>query len=131
MENVKDFMNRMHRQLGNNYRSLDGKYSESCLLVAAELAKRLFKEGTRASICFVSGPPLDKFNKGSIFPKRYARRVEWAAHVFAVAGERVFDPMVSAEPVPREDYRALAFDECSEIKTYIPSDRIEEFLARN
>lgn len=131
MNDIYEFMARMNNHLANDYKTRDGRHSESCMAIAAEAATKLFQKGKRPAICFVERLSEDRINSTHLAPKRYEGRVSgWAAHVFPVWNKQVFDPMVSSKPVAIEDYSALAFERCSEIKIYIPPQRISEFVAR-
>lgn len=119
MESTLEYLARMNDSLNNNYRTPNGRFAESCLHIAGEVAKRLISEGKRPSINFVGRIVEDgKVDKPMLLPKRYHGNVQWACHLFAVCDNQVWDPMIG-QPVLMDSYVDLAFGKnCSEIKIW-------------
>jgi hypothetical protein len=125
---VLDYLAEKNKTLVKDYRTPDDNYSESCSLIAKNIAKTLVKEGKKPRIISVTGKRIpNSSNRESLQPVQYAGRVSWGAHVVCVCDGLVYDPMIG-RPLPLEEYAHEAFGCDVEIETLISEDEIEEFV---
>ncbi|MBL7100765.1 MAG: hypothetical protein ISS23_02300 [Nanoarchaeota archaeon] len=131
MESALEYMARKHVTLINDYRTPCGNYSESCGIIAIELAERLLSEGKEPYIMKVAE---DVFSSGFITckvlkPLTYEGRIRWGAHQVCCWDGKVYDPILD-KPVSLKDYFKLVFGEEVEISVLIPSNEINEYISR-
>ena len=130
MESTLEYLANMYPVLGNDYRTPDGKHSNSCCHIAVEIAKRLIFEGKSPYIIGIEGEELGNGNREVIVPKRYNGRIEWGAHQVCCEGILAYDPMVDSKPVLLLDYCEIAFKDKSDFEILVPSEKIVEFVHR-
>jgi hypothetical protein len=81
-KSVSAYLKKLHETIINDYHAPDGKYSESCGLIALDVAKLFLQSGKRPYIMKVS----EDVREGSIVrtkrlsPQAYGGRVHWGAH---------------------------------------------------
>ncbi len=127
---VFDYLKRKNETLINDYRTPESSHSESCLLIAIDIAKILLKEGKKSYISSIRGKRLpDGLNNESLVPTQYKGREKWGGHVVCIYDDLVYDPMFS-KPIPLEEYPQKAFGSEIEIKVIVPENEIEEFVNR-
>ncbi|MBL7100778.1 MAG: hypothetical protein ISS23_02365 [Nanoarchaeota archaeon] len=131
MESALEYMARKYATLANDYRTPCDNYSESCGIIAIELAERLLSEGKKPYIMKVAE---DEFLPGIITckvlkPLAYEGRVRWGAHQVCICDGKAYDPILD-KPAPTKDYSKLVFGEDIEMATLIPPDKIEEYIER-
>ncbi len=120
---VLDFLSQKHQELLDDYKTPDGKHSNSCSLIAGEVAELLLKDGKRPSIMTIIK------RNDALVPVQYGGRVKWGGHTVCVAEGLVFDPMVG-RPVPLSEYPMVAFGTEVEMNTHVSEDKIEEYLSK-
>jgi hypothetical protein len=124
MESTLEYLARMNKSLANDYRTADGKFRESCLDIAGEVAKRLMAEGKKPTINWV-GRAKKEYSEGDmLWPRLYSGRVRWAVHIFCMCDGQVWDPMVG-KPILSNDYLENAFEgEYTPIKLFADYDEV-------
>lgn len=131
MESVLEYMVNKHRTLTTNYKTPDNQYSESCGLIAIDIAKRLLEEGKIPCIMQIFGKIIDsEGNRKSIIPKQYDGKVIWGAHQICCAEGKAYDPMISQEPVMITDYFQMTFIDDVDTKILINQEEIRKFVER-
>jgi hypothetical protein len=129
-KSVLEYLKEMGLNLKNDYRTKDGKYIESCSLIAADIAKLLLAENMSPYLMSIRGQKKDDgINRTSLVPKAYDGRVTWGAHVVCCVDGLVLDPMIG-EPKTIDEYSRMAFENQAECKIEIPTEKIEEFISR-
>jgi len=131
-DSVSKYLSEKHATLANDYRTPDGKYSESCTLIAADVAKLLLAGGKKPHIVSVRGTPVSNSSfiaTEPLFPVQYSGRVRWGGHVVCVYDGLVYDPMVG-RTVPLDQYGKEAFGADVTMKTIIAQDAVEQFVSR-
>ncbi|OGY91653.1 MAG: hypothetical protein A3B31_02995 [Candidatus Komeilibacteria bacterium RIFCSPLOWO2_01_FULL_53_11] len=121
---VTAFLDAMNTRLANDYATPDGRHSESCTLIACDLARKFLAVGKRPYLISIHGE-LDK----PLRPVRYEGRVTWGGHVVCGCDGFIYDPMVG-HPIAEEAYAKEAFGREVAMTISVPTDRIEEFVAR-
>ena len=114
---LMDLFTSKRERLKNDYRDASGEYSDSCTLVAVELAKLLIAEGGNPRILTIRGEQREDGNRVSLVPVPYEGRVTWGAHVVCELDGIVYDPMLES-PLPIEDYVQTAFAQLVEIEDH-------------
>ena len=113
MEKTLEYLASKYVDLSDDYKIPDGKgYSESCSMIAFEVAKKLILDGEKWPVIAIFGKqtingPWVGFE--DLKPLRYKERVTWAVHIVCVYNNKVYDPMVSEFPVPVKEYPMKAF----------------------
>lgn len=135
-EEIKDpvlmYLSEKSEALVNAYKAPDSNYTESCALIAENIAKMLLQSGKRPEIIFISGKRKDSsdiITNEPLKPLSYEGRVTWGAHIVCLCDGLVYDPMIG-HTVPLEEYAHKAFGADVEIRTVVTKDRIEEFINR-
>jgi hypothetical protein len=130
MESALEYMANIHPTLANDYRTPDGKYSESCGCIAVNIARKLFAEGKNPFILRIRGELIDSINRKTITPKTFNGRISWGAHQVCCEGGLAYDPMVSPESIDLDNYCKIAFQEnvCTDI--LVKQEDIKEFISR-
>jgi len=129
---VLDYLTEKNKTLKNDYTTPDGKYAESCTLIAIDIAKILLSEGKKPEIIFVTGKRIDNphiIASESLRPTQYSGKISWGGHVVCACEGMIYDPMIG-EPVQTEDYAHKAFGGDIEMKTTVTQDEIEEFIKK-
>ncbi len=127
---VMDYLREKYLTLRNNYKTPDGRYSESCGLIACDIAKLFLDEGEKTSLFNVKGETLiDGVNRKAIAPRIYEGNVEWGGHKVCVRENIVYDPMVG-KPMKIEEYASEIFYEPVILEETVSPELIEEFLNR-
>ncbi len=125
---ISEYLTNKHRALKNDYRTEDGKYLNSCTLIACDIAKLFLENGGKPSLINVSGEPLPNgVNRRTLIPKIYKGRVEWGGHVVCANGDVVFDPMVG-KPISKEGYAREVFTSPAILEEVVSPDFIAEFV---
>ena len=122
---VLNYLVEKNKTLINDYHTPDGNYSESCSLIAVDIAKILLNEGKKSEIVFITGKNANE----SLGPKQYNGRVSWGGHVVCVCEGMIYDPMIG-KPLLIEEYINEAFDSEIKMETIVTKNKIEEFVRR-
>jgi hypothetical protein len=130
MNSALEYMANLYPTLANDYRTPDGKHSESCGCIAVDIAKRLLAEDKVPYIARVQGKLIDTINRHSITPKPFNGRISWGAHQVCCEDGLVYDPMVAPKPVAIDDYCKMTFEGEVEMDVLVAQDRIREFVER-
>jgi len=130
MNSSLEYMANLHPTLANDYRTPDGQYSESCGLIAVDIAERLLAEDKSPYIARVQGKLVDSINRNSIAPKPFEGRISWGAHQVCCENGLAYDPMVDTKPVAIDDYLGIAFEGEVEMDVLVAQDKIKEFVER-
>ncbi|NCU38519.1 hypothetical protein EOL96_05700 [Candidatus Saccharibacteria bacterium] len=112
-----DLFTSKREHLKNDYRDASGEYSDSCTLIAIELARLLKAEGGNPRILIIRGERREDGNRMSLVPVSYDGRVIWGAHVVCELDGIVYDPMLESS-LPIEVYVQTAFAQPVEIEDY-------------
>lgn len=116
--------------MANKSLELTNDYSDSCTMVAVEIAERLLSKGKIPSILKIQGNLVDNVNTAPITPKRFGGRIIWGAHIVCSENGFIYDPMIGKKPVCLEDYCKIAFEGEVEMEISIGPDKIKEFIGR-
>jgi hypothetical protein len=130
MNSALEYMANLHPTLANDYKTPDGKHSESCGLIAADIAERLLTEDKVSYIARVQGKLVDSINRASIVPKPFQGRISWGAHQVCCENGLAYDPMIAPKPVAIDIYCEMAFEGEVEMDVLIAQDRVREFVER-
>ncbi|MGV8142149.1 MAG: hypothetical protein ACP5NS_00765 [Candidatus Pacearchaeota archaeon] len=130
MTSALEYLARLHLTVTNDYRTPNGQYSESCGLIATDIAKRLLAENKTPYIVIVRGKLVDSANRKPIVPKPFGGRISWGAHQVCCEKGLAYDPMVGSKPVATRDYCEIAFKGEVEMDVLITEDTIREFVGR-
>jgi hypothetical protein len=128
---ASEYLKIKHESIANDYRTLDSKHSDSCGLIAVDIAKLLLQEGKRPYIMKISE---DIHERGGIHvkelsPKIYKGRVTWGAHQVCCCDRMAYDPIIGS-PIDIKKYSKTVFGEDINMEISIPQDEIEEFVNR-
>lgn len=129
MEQSLEYLAKNHPRLSKDYRTKDGKYSESCAWVAMQIAKILIGEGKIPYLTRIRGKLVDTINRESIVPKLSSAKIKWGAHQVCCVDGFAYDPMVDAKPIPIRDYCKKAFHGEVKMDVVIPKKEIVEFIS--
>jgi hypothetical protein len=130
METALKYMAKKHATLANNYRTPDGKHSESCGCIAVDIAKILLTENRLPYIARVWGRLVDNVNRTSIIPRPFGGRISWGVHQVCCEGGSVYDPMIGIVPVAIDNYCKKAFRGEVEMGVLVNQAEIREFVRR-
>lgn len=106
------YMAKMHETLKRDYCTPDGKYSESCSLIAFVLTELLIKEGRSPELFVIREGVKDDYfiHNKTLLPVQYNGRIKWNAHVICCADGLAYDPIME-KPIPLKDYCKTVFGE--------------------
>jgi hypothetical protein len=125
MDALSTYMAEKHSTLARDYLKPYQVYAESCMIIAAKIAKLLLDRGEQPHILEITGR-FDGVNCKTLIPKLFERRVKWGSHQICCLDEFVYDPMVSVNPIPKKDYAMLAFGENVDMSVFVSSERVRE-----
>lgn len=128
---VMEYFHQKRLSIINDYHTPDGKHSDSCTLIALEIADLLIKEGHEPIIMLISE---DIRENGLIHPKSlssmiFGGRVTWYAHQVCVCDGLAFDP-IFANPISIHGYAAAVFGEEIETRIVLTTEKIKEIIGR-
>ncbi len=128
---VCDYLRSKHQEVIHDYKDASGRYSQSCGLIAVDLARLLLAQGAIPSILVIS---QEVEENGSICPKRlspliFEGRVSWYAHQVCCCDNLIYDPILEA-PIPTELYTQAVFGEVIPVRKLIPEEEIRRFVSR-
>jgi len=129
---VLEYIARIYKSLANDYLTPDGRFAESCSLVAVDVAELLINEGKIPELIAVRGKQINSraiIANETLKPLRYEGRVGWGGHTICVWNEIAFDPMIGT-PVPLSEYAQTAFGTEVEYRQIVGADEIEVFVGR-
>lgn len=117
--------------LVNDYKTPDGNHSESCSLIALEIAEKLrvldkeayivrFNENFRSSLILTSK---------ALVPVIFQGRVVWYTHIVCCSEGLAYDPLCE-KPIPLEEYANEVFGEEIAFEIVWSRDQIDEVLKR-
>lgn len=114
-----------HQALQNDYRTSDGRHSESCTLIALEVAELLLAEGKNPEIrTMAEDISTERYvHPKTLRPLLYEGRVEWYAHQVCCAEDIAYDPLVG-RPVPVQEYSRTVFGEDVTMKTSMTPEKV-------
>jgi hypothetical protein len=108
-EHLLFYLAQRYAELENDYRNVCGNYSQSCSVVAYDVATQMIKLKKSPEIyLFQENSQLSDVANQALRPLRYGGRVTWFAHFVAVLDGVVYDPLIG-RPVPLENYGHEAF----------------------
>jgi len=126
MNSTLDYLAEKHSTLINGYRTLDGKNSESCGLIALEISQRLLEEGKYPHLKSVS-------DKEYLVPLMFKGNVKWGLHVFCCEHDIVYDPILD-KPTHINNYLKLVFGKrlsvrvsANELETILMVNRMQKY----
>jgi hypothetical protein len=127
---VLDYIQNKRETILNEYRTPDGKYSESCLMLAFDLAKLLIEAGREPYIAMVSKDIQENgyLDSKELKPKMFNKTIWFTHHVCCCDG-KVFDPLLE-QPVAIGDYAQTVFGEKIEMQVLFPFEKVVETLKR-
>lgn len=130
-KSVSQYLSEKHKQIRNDYRDIEGKYSEQCGHIALDIAKLLLESEYKPYIMEAKQEVQDDdFLKViPLVPKIYKGRVKWSAHQVCCCNKLAFDPVIG-KPVKISEYTKEIFGEKIPMEVVIPFGRIEEFIER-
>lgn len=101
-KSLESRMKYLNKLLSKDYTDEQGQVM-ACSLIAFEIAGALIEKGLQPEIIsFVA-------SEGTLIPKPYDGRIKWGGHVVCIADDCIYDPMVSDNKIPSENYIPLAF----------------------
>lgn len=109
---VEAYMIRKNRSLGNNFKMESGLHSDSCALIAFDIAFSLIEAGRTPTIGSLRGREIrdnSYIRNETLVPRRFEGRVTFGGHTICICDGEVYDPMVSETPIPVERYLEEAF----------------------
>ena len=130
MNSALEYMTNLRPTLVNEYRTPDRRYSESCALIAVDIAKRLLAENKTPYIAVVRGKLIDSINRADIIPKPFQGRILWGAHLLCCENGLAYDPMVDSKPLAINNYCTTAFEGEVDMNIIVAQEQIKEFVKR-
>ncbi len=118
-------------QLSNDY-SKDGKYVESCSLIAVDVAKLILEDGGSPQLLAIRGKIIKTdayIANETLVPRRYKGRVKWGGHTVCECKDIIYDPMVGS-PLDRSTYLRDTFQNEVEAKVLVPPEEMAVFVRR-
>lgn len=125
---VLSYLAAKNKALKNNYKDVHGEYSESCTLIASDVADLLLKEGKHPYIMRIRGKHTAE-SDARLIPSPFEGRIEWGAHIVCVCECLVYDPIV-LEPMPVEEYMNQVFNGEGELETAVAEDKTAEWVKK-
>ena len=125
---VLDYLRKKHQTIVNCYKDEDGKFSESCGLIAIDIAELLQQEMLEPNIMIIPGQIQ---NHGiDLVPIIFKGKIEpWGAHQVCCCNGLAFDPILGF-PIAIKDYTRAVFGEEISMRIVITSEEIREILRR-
>jgi len=118
----EELMQDLHLPLQSDYQTPEDEVAGSCGIIALELATKLYEEdGPDVSPYIVRFEP--EADNSSLTP-RHLDEINWRAHIVCCYEGQAYDPLVSPEPIPVEDYKERAFEE-SDVAMFIENPKSE------
>lgn len=108
---ISRYLAQKHETLKNDYKTPDGKFMESCGLLALDAAKALIDDGKMPyTVAFLGKETPNPYVRTNawLVPQQFGGRVSWGAHVVCVCDGFVYDPMVGV-PISLETYAQDVF----------------------
>jgi len=127
---VLDYIQNKRKTILNEYRTPDGKHSESCLIIAFDLARLFIESGRQPYIAMVTEDTHDNgiLSSKDLKPKIF-NKTAWSAHQVCCCDGQVFDPLLE-QPVAIGDYTQTVFGEKIEMNVLMPFEKVAEILKR-
>lgn len=128
---VEEYLRKKHSTLINNYRTPDGKYSESCLLIAIDIAKLLIEAGRNPYIMIVQQNVRERgyITLKELVPRLYRGRVTWFTHLVCCCDGYVYDPILRIPlGIEINDYCKIVFGKDIDMKIKIPCHEMKDFI---
>ena len=127
---TKQYLESKFVELENDYRSSDGIHSESCGLIARDVARLIVSEGGNPEILFIQGKEVDIVHilaNEFLEPRRYAGRVSWGGHTVCENENIIYDPLVGI-PMDKETYLRTTFLDIAKAEVSISKDKVKDFI---
>ncbi|MFC1723190.1 HDIG domain-containing metalloprotein [Nanoarchaeota archaeon] len=118
------YMRENNAAMRDDYSSPMG-YPASCSTVSRDVARLLAQEGRNPKIIVIR----PEHGSEPLAPKKYQGKVEWGIHHVCSDNGDVYDPMLSSEPVPLEQYIRQAFGSDVVITTLVDESEMVDFLS--
>ncbi len=107
MTTAIEYLENKHKTIINDYCTPDGKYAESCSLIAIDIANLLLNEGKEHPQIFIirGWPIFENGLKGrkTLEPILFNGRVKFGAHQFCICDGIVYGPLLK-EPIGIKKY---------------------------
>lgn len=114
VENAREFMERMHKELREDYKFRGVRYKDLCWALAVTIGKKLLDEGQSPHLEQIVAPST---RTRQIVPVRFKGNVSWGAHVVCICNQNAWDPVLGS-PEPCETYSQKLLGEKLPLQPY-------------